>query len=92
VWREGGRVGGDDGSVLIEEDGLGELEGSLFGTRVADELDVVDYDGDDAVRLTSVSLPSSQPPKQLIYIPALILLGLIAFLQRGRAARQEVPA
>ena len=40
--------------------------------------------------LTSVSLPSSQPPKQLVYIPALILLGLIAFLQRGRAARQEV--
>ena len=81
------------GMLLIEEDGLVKLEEPLFGTPVADDLDIFDYYGDEAVRLTSVSLPSSQPPKQLIYIPAMILLGLIAFLQRGRAARQEeVPA
>ncbi|WP_170381069.1 TRAP transporter permease [Ruegeria atlantica] len=80
------------GLMLFEEDGLVKLEEPLFGTPVADELDIFDYYGDEAVRLTSVSLPTSQPPKQLIYIPAMILLGLIAFLQRGRAARQEVPA
>ncbi|WP_170570468.1 TRAP transporter permease [Ruegeria atlantica] len=80
------------GLVLFEEDGLVKLEEPLFGTPVADELDIFDYYGDEAVRLTSVSLPTSQPPKQLIYIPAMILLGLIAFLQRSRAARQEVPA
>ncbi|WP_299641153.1 TRAP transporter permease [uncultured Ruegeria sp.] len=80
------------GLLLIPEDGLVKLEEPLFGTPVADDLGIFDYYGDEAVRLTSVSLPSSQPPKQLVYIPAMILLGLIAFLQRGRAARQGVPA
>ncbi|WP_170608687.1 TRAP transporter permease [Ruegeria arenilitoris] len=80
------------GLLLLAEDGLVKLEEPMFGSPVADDLDIFDYYGDEAVRLTSVSLPSSQPPKQLIYIPAMILLGLIAFLQRGRAARQEVPA
>jgi len=81
------------GLLLIPEDGLIKLEEPLFGSPVADDLDIFDYYGDEAVRLTEVSLPSSQPPKQLIYIPAMLLLGLIAFLQRGRAARQEeVPA
>jgi hypothetical protein len=77
------------GQQLLEEDGLVKLEEPLFGSPVADELGIFDYYGDDAVRLSSVSLPSGQPPKQLIYIPAMLLLGLIAFLQRGRAARQE---
>ncbi|GAA6158079.1 MULTISPECIES: TRAP transporter permease [Ruegeria] len=80
------------GLLLIPEDGLVKLEEPLFGAPVADDLDIFDYYGDEAVRLTSVSVPSSQPPKQLIYIPAMIFLGLIAFLQRGRATRQEVPA
>lgn len=91
--EEGGQARVDAmGLLLIEEDGLVKLEEPLFGTPVADDLDIFDYYGDEAVRLTSVSLPSSQPPKQLIYIPAMLLLGLIAFLQRGRAARQEVTA
>ncbi|WP_170557189.1 TRAP transporter permease [Ruegeria atlantica] len=91
--EEGGEARVDAmGLLLIEEDGLVKLEEPLFGTPVADDLDIFDYYGDEAVRLTSVSLPSSQPPKQLIYIPAMLLLGLIAFLQRGRAARQEVTA
>ncbi len=91
--EEGGEARVDAmGLMLFEEDGLVKLEEPLFGSPVADKLGNFDYYGDEAVRLTSVSLPSSQPPKQLIYIPALILLGLIAFLQRGRAARQEVPA
>ena len=80
------------GLLLVPEDGLVKLEEPLFGTPVADNLGNFDYYGDEAVRLTSVSLPSSQSPKQLIYIPAMLLLALIAFLQRGRAARQEVPA
>ncbi|NOD33543.1 MULTISPECIES: TRAP transporter permease [unclassified Ruegeria] len=80
------------GLLLFPEDGLVKLEEPLFGTPVADDLGNFDYYGDEAVRLTSVSLPSSQPPKQLIYIPAMVLLGLIALLQRGRAARQEVLA
>ncbi|NOE17037.1 TRAP transporter fused permease subunit [Ruegeria atlantica] len=91
----GSEEGGDArvdamGLLLLEEDGLVKLDEPMFGSPVAEDLANFDYYGDEAVRLSSVSLPSSQPPKQLVYIPALILLGLIAFLQRGRAARQEV--
>ncbi|MCX8953110.1 TRAP transporter permease [Ruegeria sp. NA] len=80
------------GLLLVPEDGLIKLDEPLFGTPVADDLGIFDYYGDEPVRLASVSLPSDQLPKQLVYIPAMILLGLIAFLQRGRAARQGVPA
>ncbi len=91
--EEGGAARVDAmGLLLIEEDGLVKLDEPMFGSPVADDLGNFDYYGDEAVRLTSVSLPSSQPPKQLIYIPAMLLLGLIAFLQRGRSARQEVTA
>jgi len=31
--------------------------------------------------------PVPQPTKYLMFIPALLLLGLVVFLQRGRAAR-----
>ncbi|NOC90743.1 TRAP transporter permease [Ruegeria sp. HKCCD6604] len=89
--EEGGEARVDAmGLLLLEEDGLVKLDEPMFGSPVAEDLANFDYYGDEAVRLSSVSLPSSQPPKQLVYIPALILLGLIAFLQRGRAARQEV--
>lgn len=80
------------GFLLIEEDGLVKMDEPMFGSPIADDLGNFDYYGDEPVRITSVDVPSSQPPKQLIFIPALLLLALIAFLQRGRAARQEVPA
>ena len=91
--EEGGAARVDAmGLLLLEEDGLIKLDEPLFGTPLAGDLDIFDYYADDPVRLVSVSLPASQPPKQLIYIPAMIFLALIAFLQRGRAARQKVAA
>ncbi len=80
------------GLMTLEEDGLVKLDEPMFGTPVADELDMFDYYADDAVRITSIQAPQSQPAKELIFIPALILLGLVAFLQRGRAAKQGEPA
>ncbi|NOD75331.1 MULTISPECIES: TRAP transporter permease [unclassified Ruegeria] len=80
------------GLILIPEDGVVKLDEPFPGTPLSGDLDIFDYYGDEAVSLTSVSLPSSQPPKQLVYIPAMVLLGLIALLQRGRAARREVLA
>ncbi len=81
------------GLMTLEEDGLVKLDEPMFGTPVADELSNFDYYADEPVRVTTVQAPQSQPPKELMFIPALVLLGLIAFLQRGRAARtneQEV--
>ncbi len=91
--EEGGEARVDAmGLMLLEEDGVVKLDEPMFGTPVADDLGNFDYHADEPVRISTVNLPSSQPRKELIFIPALLLLGFIAFLQRGRAARQEVPA
>ena len=81
------------GLITLNEDGLMKLDEPLFGTPVSNELANFDYYADDPVRITTVQAPQSQPPKELMFIPALLLLGLIAFLQKTRAARtteQEV--
>ncbi|AAV95452.1 TRAP transporter permease [Ruegeria pomeroyi] len=80
------------GFLTLEEDGLIKLEEPLFGTPIAESLQDFDFYADEAVRIVTVKAPANQPPKELVFIPALLLLGLVAFLQRGRAARQGVPA
>jgi len=42
-------------------------------------------------KVTGVELPVERPAKEWMFIPALVLLGLIVMLQRGRAGRR-VPA
>jgi hypothetical protein len=39
-----------------------------------------------------VKVPADQLPKELIFIPALLLLGLIALMQTGRARKEEAMA
>ena len=80
------------GFVLLEEDGMVKMEEPLFGAPIADQMGSFDFYADDAVRVSEVKAPASQMPKELVFIPALILLGLIALLQRGRASKQGVPA
>ena len=80
------------GLILIEEDGMLKLDEPLFGVPASADLDGFDFYADEAVHVVSVQAPASQMPKELIFIPALILLGLVAFLQRARAAKQGVPA
>ncbi|MDP5216247.1 TRAP transporter permease [Ruegeria sp. 2205SS24-7] len=81
------------GLMLLPEDGVVKLDEPLFGTPISDEMGTFDFYADEPVRLATVLAPQSQSPKELVFIPALLLLGLIAFLQRGRAARQtEVTA
>jgi len=40
----------------------------------------------DTHRAASVQVEADRPPKQLFYIPTLLLLGLIVMLQRRRRA------
>ena len=47
-----------------------------------------DFYGDQPVTITSVKAPVAQWPQELIFIPAFILLGLVALLQRGRMSRE----
>ena len=43
-------------------------------------------------KIVNVLAPNDQPPKELMYIPALLLLGLVIVLQRGRRKPKPAPA
>jgi len=69
------------------------MDEPMFGTPYAEKLSEFDFYGDAPVTLTAVRMPADQLPKELIWIPALLLLGGVAFLQNARSGReQEVAA
>ena len=74
------------GLMLLEEDGKVKMEEPMFGTPFADTMQGFDFYTDDPVEIASVNAPADQMPKEIMYFPALLLLGLIALLQirRGR--------
>ncbi|MGR3759480.1 TRAP transporter permease [Roseobacteraceae bacterium NS-SX3] len=80
------------GLMMLEEDGVVKLDEPMFGTPAQSGLDSFDFYADEPVRIAAVKLPSDQLPKELIFIPALLLLGLVAMLQKGRASKEGVPA
>lgn len=41
--------------------------------------------------ITGVRVPTERPPKELVFIPALLLLGLLGWLQRRRWHAERVP-
>jgi hypothetical protein len=69
-----------------------EEEGSIFVDTVvfgsAAEKARLDFDQ----QILNVQVPNERPPKQLMFIPAMLLLGLIWFLQRGRIRKQQSAA
>ena len=73
------------GIVLIPEGDIQRLDEPAFGSDMGTSLESFDFYGDDPVQLVSVQAASDQWPKELIFIPALLFLALIAFLQNGRA-------
>ncbi|CAB5102842.1 TRAP-type uncharacterized transport system, fused permease component [Olavius algarvensis associated proteobacterium Delta 3] len=60
----------EDGKILIDN--------VVFSS--AAEKAGVDFDQE----ILNIQVPSRRPPKQLMFIPALVLYGLIFFVQRGR--------
>jgi len=80
------------GLLLMEEEGVVKMDEPSFGSPFADSLSSFDFYADDPVQIASVQAPSNQMPKELVFIPALILLLLVAFVQRARMGREGVPA
>ncbi|WP_299818423.1 TRAP transporter permease [uncultured Roseibium sp.] len=72
----------DDGDKTI-------LEEPLPGTPYFTQLQGYDYYGDESVVVSKVQLPAERMAKEVFYIPALLLLGLVILMQRRR---QTVPA
>ncbi len=82
------------GLIVMPEGERAILDEPMFGTPIAERLSSFDFYADDRVEITAVRAPADQLPKELIFIPTLILLGLIALIQsrRARAMPQGEPA
>ena len=80
------------GLLLLEEDGATKMDEPSFGSPFANSLSSFDFYGDDPVQIASVQAPSDQMAKEWVFIPALMFLMLIVFLQRARISRTGVPA
>jgi len=77
------------GLAIMPENGTVLLEEPFFGTPFANTLSGFDFYADAPVTLSSVEAPSKQSPKELIFIPALLLLALIAFMQNMRIRPED---
>jgi len=69
------------GLELRVEDGNAVVDSVMFGSPAAKA--GLDFDWE----IQSVLRPTDRPPKELMYIPALALLGLVAFMQLSRRRR-----
>jgi len=69
------------GIEVREQDGKTLVDNIIFGS--AAEQAGVDFDWE----ILDIQMDAHQPPKQLIFIPALALLGIIVLLQRRRRAQ-----
>jgi hypothetical protein len=50
-----------------------------------------DFYGDQPVTLVSVQVPNDRLPREVFWIPALVLLGLVLWVQYRRAAKHPGP-
>jgi hypothetical protein len=74
------------GLALRAEDGRMLIDLVQFGS--AAERAGLDFD----FEITQVLLVNDRPPPELVWLPALLLLGAIMWLQRRRAAAEAPPA
>ncbi len=75
---------GKSGLTVVNEGKLAKLEEPLPASKFEKQLKTFDFYGDKPVVVTSVQMPNDRMPKEVLYIPALLLLGFIIMLQRGR--------
>src|SRR3546814_14353344 len=70
------------GLLTFEEGGAVIVDGTEYNSPASE----AGFDFDQTI--TEVGVPTDQPPKALMWIPALLLLGLIAWAQRRSEERR----
>lgn len=76
--------------LLVEIDGeVAKLEEPLPGSPFESVGKTFDFYGDDPVTISTVSLPNERMPKEVFYLPAALLLGLIVMMQLRRRRKSE---
>lgn len=72
------------GLLLIPEGDIVKMDEPSFSSPFAQSLGSFDFYLDDPVVIKSIQAPSAQSPKELVFIPALLLLFFIGWLQSRR--------
>ncbi|MEM9632483.1 MAG: TRAP transporter permease [Pseudomonadota bacterium] len=75
------------GILVMVDDGLAALEEPFPGTPFESLGREFDFYGGDPVTVSMVQVAKQRLPKEVFYVPALLLLAVIVFLQRTRIAR-----
>ncbi|RMH42679.1 MAG: TRAP transporter fused permease subunit [Alphaproteobacteria bacterium] len=73
--------------VTADDTGRVVLDEPFPGTPYFETLGRFDFYGDEPVVVRAVERDNPQPPKELVFLPALALLGLVALVQLRRARR-----
>ena len=72
------------GLTMVEMDGKSTLEEPMAGTPFFTKFQMFDFYGDQPVEISSIQLPAERIVKEVFYLPALFLLGIIFLSQRYR--------
>lgn len=80
------------GLLLMADGDAVNMDEPSFGSPFSNSLSSFDFYGDDPVTIASVQAPAGQMPKEIIFLPALLFLALIAFLQNARISKNGVPS
>jgi TRAP transporter 4TM/12TM fusion protein len=76
------------GLSVTVTDGKAVIEEPFPGTPMFDKIgSLFDYYADEPVQVATIKEPTDRMPKEMFYIPALVLLGFIVLLQRRRRDR-----
>lgn len=98
IVKPGSETGGQArlealGLTILDEDGVMKIDEPFPGTSYFEQLGDFDFYGDDPVIAKTAQIEVKQLPKELIYIPGLLLLVVVYLVQRARAGREKgVPA
>ncbi|PRX35307.1 TRAP transporter, 4TM/12TM fusion protein [Meinhardsimonia xiamenensis] len=80
------------GLIVLVEDGLVKLDEPFPGTPYFETFKNYDFYADEPVRIVVALEPVEGLPKELVFIPALLLLGGLALVQSRRARPGEALA
>ncbi|WP_434052553.1 MAG: TRAP transporter permease [Roseibium sp.] len=81
------------GLTVLDEDGVLKIDEPFPGTAYFEELGDFDFYADNPVIAKEAQVEVKQLPKELVYIPGLLLLVVVYLIQRARAGREKgVPA
>ena len=75
----------DAGLDVRLENGVAIVDEPMIGTPYFEKIgNLFDFYADEPVQISEIKKPVERTPKEVFYIPALLLLGLVYWLQRRR--------